>query len=685
LTIPSDLYVLDNRNDSDYDLYMNTATVAEPASSSLSALQTLQQELREERREMRIGAALTAITLLGMITAIILTALAVPAWLIVTIYVITFAAGGIPASISALQELRHGKLDIDLLMVLAALAAAAVGQARDGAFLLFLFSLAGVLEEFAMGNTKRAVTSLMDLRPDTANVLRAGQLEIVNVEVLERGDTVIVRPGEHIPVDGDVISGESSADQSAITGESTPVDKSVGDAVFAGSLNQQGALTIQVTKTAQSSTLARMIELVTQAQEQRAPSQRFSDWFGQRYTIAVLVGSGLALLTFLLFGMPQQEAFYKAATLLVVASPCAIVISVPAAILSALAASARQGILFKGGAALEDFGNVSVMAFDKTGTLTTGKLKVTDVIPHSSWQGTRDDLLHLAGRIEQYSEHPIAKSIVQAAQADKLEPLGDVTAHPGFGVRVQGDTSYWVGNKRFAQTFTDVQDLQTEAQTLEQRGTTPVFIGRDNQLLGVIAIADTPRASALDALRDLKGRNIARLVMLTGDNHTVATNIAQHLGLDPADVHAELLPDEKVARIQDLLAQTEHGKVAFVGDGVNDAAALATSDVGIAMGSAGSDAAIEAADVALLSDDLRVLAKAHHLAQRANRIVRQNLIFAISIMAIMIVLTLFGNLPLPLGVIGHEGGTLLVVANGLRLLLPSLRWPKRSNLKPATI
>lgn len=670
---------------------MNTTTASKPSSTQPSALSALQQELRDERRELRIGAALTALTLIGMITAIVLTALDTPTWLITSVYVVTFAAGGVPAALGALQALRHGKLDIDLLMVLAALAAAAVGQPRDGAFLLFLFSLAGVLEDFAMGNTKRAVTSLMDLRPDTANLLTDGQLSIVNVESLQQGDTVIVRPGEHIPVDGEITSGESSADQAAITGESTPVDKFPGDMVFAGSLNLQGALTVTVTKTAESSTLARMIDLVTQAQEQRAPSQRFSDWFGQRYTVAVLVGSSAALATFLLLGMPQQEAFYKAATLLVVASPCAIVISVPAAILSALAASARQGILFKGGAALEDFGNVSVMAFDKTGTLTTGKLEVTDVITHRDYPGNRDDLLTLAARIEQHSEHPIAKSIVRAAGADNagnLAPLGDVTAHPGYGVRVQGEDTYWAGNQRFANTFVgasaELADIRKEAETLEQRGTTPVFIGQGTQVLGIIAIADTPRTSAFEALRDLNARHIDRLVMLTGDNHTVATNIAQSLGMNPKDVHAELLPDEKVARIQDLVTQTEHGKVAFVGDGVNDAAALATSHVGIAMGSAGSDAAIEAADVALLSDDLRVLARAHHIAQRANRIVRQNLAFAIGIMAVMIVITLFGDLPLPLGVIGHEGGTLLVVGNGLRLLLPSFGSSRRPKLRPMT-
>ncbi|MEM6428125.1 MAG: heavy metal translocating P-type ATPase [Deinococcota bacterium] len=640
----------------------------------------------EDKREVVIGAVLTLITLLGMITAMVLTSSSVQRAWIIGIYGVTFVAGGLPALVKASGELRQGKLDIDLLMVLAALAAAAVGQARDGAFLLFLFSLANVLEHAAMGNTKRAVSALMKLRPEQAEVLANAQgddasgddIVITPIDQVQVEDVVLVRPGATIPVDGEVLTGESAVDQAAVTGESVPVDKQPGDNVFAGTLNQQGALTVRVTKPPQSSTLARMINLVTEAQSQRAPSQRFSDWFGQRYTVAVLVGSALALGLLLLSGLPRQDAFYKAATLLVVASPCAIVISVPAAMLSALAAAARQGMLFKGGAALEDFGNVSVIAFDKTGTLTTGQLELTDIISQVS-DLSEDDVLRLAANIETHSEHPIAKSIVRAAQARSLAltPFDNIQAQPGYGLSVTtSEDVYWLGNARLAGQFVAplADDVKACLARLEQRGSTPLILGqgeaRDARVLAVLAVADSPRPQVRDALYQLHHKQ--RLVMLTGDNSHVANAVASQVGLALKDVYANLLPDEKVACIRELLAQTK-GKVAFVGDGVNDAAALAASDVGIAMGAAGSDAALEAADVALLADDLRVLASAQQLARRANRVVRQNLVFAIGIMLVMVVLTLAGNLPLPLGVIGHEGGTLLVVANGLRLLIPTAR------------
>jgi heavy metal translocating P-type ATPase len=629
------------------------------------------------------GAVLTGVTLLGMIAAMVLTSFSVQrAWVIGT-YAVTFAAGGLPALLSALRELRQGKLDIDLLMVLAALAAAAVGQARDGAFLLFLFSLANVLEHAAMGNTKRAVSALMKLRPEQAEVIQghdSDEIAITPIDQVQVENIVLVRPGATIPVDGEVLTGVSAVDQAAVTGESVPVDKQLGDSVFAGTLNQQGALTVRVTKPPHSSTLARMIDLVTEAQSQRAPSQRFSDWFGQRYTIAVLVGSALALGLMLLSNMPQQEAFYKAATLLVVASPCAIVISVPAAMLSALAAAARQGILFKGGAALEDFGTVSVIAFDKTGTLTTGRLELTDIISQVL-ELPEDDVLKLAANIEYHSEHPIAKSIVRAAQTRSLAltPFDNIQAQPGHGVTVTtSEGMYWLGNARLAGQFVAHlgDDVEACLVRLEHSGSTPLILGqvnqgeaRDARVLGVLAVADSPRPYVKDALQQLRHK---QLVMLTGDNPHVAKAVANQVGLASEDVHANLLPDEKVACIRKLLGQAA-GKVAFVGDGVNDAAALAASDVGIAMGAAGSDAALEAADVALLADDLRVLASAQQLARRANRVVRQNLVFAIGIMLVMVVLTLVGNLPLPLGVIGHEGGTLLVVANGLRLLIPTTR------------
>lgn len=630
--------------------------------------QHLIEELGRERRRLRAGALLTAATVLGLLVGVASQLLHAPGWLVLTALALAYLAGGVPAGYRALGELRRRNLDIDLLMVLAALAAAAVGEVRDGAILLFLFSLASTLEAYAMGNTKRAVVSLMKLRPDTANLLvsESGEMETVAVAEVRIGDVVIVRPGERIPVDGEILKGRSAVDQSSITGESLPVDKVLGDEVFAGTVNGQGVLELRATKLAGESTLARMIRLVTEAREQRSPSERFSNWFGQRYTVFVLLGSLLALAVFLLVGLPTATAFYKAATLLVVASPCAIVISVPAAVLSALATSARQGVLFKGGAALEDFGNAKVLAFDKTGTLTEGRVRVTDV---RGFGVTEEGVLAVAAAVESHSEHPLAKSILSEAQARGIDVLAasEAAAVPGKGLhaRLQGDPA-WVGNRRFAAERGQLLTRGAEAALaeLEAQGKTAVLVGVEH-LLGVIGIADTVRASARSTIEALRAAGVERFVMLTGDHPQVARAIARKLGLPDEAVHAELLPEDKVERIRELEGE---GPVAFVGDGVNDAAALATASVGVAMGTAGSDVALEAADVALLSDDLGRLPQAFALARRANRVIRQNLVFALGIMLLMVLLTIFWRLPLPLGVLGHEGGTLLVVANGLRLL-----------------
>lgn len=627
------------------------------------------EEIEEDKKDLRKNAILTSLALLGLIVGAYfqLTGAETLWWAIP--YVISYLAGGVPASIGAFNALREKSLDIDLLMVLAALAAAGVGEARDGAILLFLFSLASTLEGYAMGNTKRAVAALMKLRPDEANLLQDdGTTTRVAVETLKVGDKVMVRPGERLPIDGLIEHGVGAIDQSSVTGESVPVDKEPGDEVFGGTVNQNAVLTVIVTKTAEHSTIARMIKLVTEAQEKRSPSERFSEWFGERYTFVVLFGSIAALIIFLLIGMPQDIALYKAATLLVVASPCAIVISVPAAVLSAIAAAARTGVLFKGGAALESFGSVKTIAFDKTGTLTNGKMTVTDIVSVSG--ASVDEVTAIAKALENHSDHPLAKSIIAYADERNISShdVSNSEAIPGKGVVGEIDgNKVWAGNRALVthQGIEVSEALESQLAVYEKAGKTTVIIGSSVGALGIVAIADTVRDSAAPALAALRKQGVKQFLMLTGDTQLVANAVGTQLDLEGNSVRGALLPEDKVRVMEELSALQN---VAFVGDGVNDAAALTTAQVGVAMGVGGSDVAIEAADVALLSDNLEKLAHAHKLAQDANRIIKQNLYFATSIMVVMVLITIFGNLPLPLGVIGHEGGTLLVVANGLRLL-----------------
>ncbi len=636
-------------------------------SSMKNPAETLMEELEEEKKSLRINAALTTITLVGLLVGVYLQYIQASTWWLSLAFGVAYLAGGIPAAKGAIEELFKKNLDIDLLMVLAALAAAGVGEVRDGAILLFLFSLAGTLEEYAMGNTKRAVVALMKLRPDEANLEDSdGQTSRVSVESLQIGQVVVVKPGERIPVDGTVLSGVSAVDQSSMTGESVPVDKEHGDSVFAGTVNGHGVLRVHVDKAASHSTLAQMITLVTEAQAKRSPSERFSDWFGQKYTIVVLFGSMAALGVFILLGMDYSEAFYKAATLLVVASPCAIVISVPAAILSALAASAKRGMLFKGGAALETFAGVDIVAFDKTGTLTEGKMQVQRF---AAFGITETALLQIAATLEANSEHPIAKSILEYAATQSISPqaVDKAEALPGRGLVVmQNGVRYFAGNRKLltelAVPLSD--EVNVALAALEAEGRSAVIVGSD-RVLGVIGVSDVIRASAKETIQELRKQGVKRIVILTGDHHAVAHQVGKELGIAESDIYADLLPTDKVAQIEKLRSE---GTVSFVGDGVNDAAALTTSHVGVAMGTAGSDVALEAADVALLSDDLNALIRARRLSLQANRIIRQNLAFALSILILMVITTIFFDLPLPLGVIGHEGGTLLVVANGLRLL-----------------
>ena len=608
----------------------------------------------------RARTTLLALTLIGMALALAHTFGPPGPWGAVGIALV-FVTAGVPTALEALGALVRGRLDIDLLMVLAAVAAWLVGSALEGAVLLTLFALSETLETRAMGRARRAVEALMALRPDTALLQGPNGVEEVPVETLQAGDIVIVRPGARIPADAVVVAGEGEIDQSTITGESMPVARGPGNTVAEATVNLNAVLTLRVTRPVAEGTVARMVQLVTEAQAARAPSEAFSDWFGQRYTIAVLLGAVVAYAGFLWWGLPHQDAMYRAATLLVAASPCAVVISVPAAILSALSAAARGGVLFKGGAALERLASVTAFAFDKTGTLTTGRAEVTSI---EAVDGDEDGFLALLAGIEAHSEHPIAGAIRREAEARGLLPpeLPHAAAIPSEGI-IAGE--WWAGNARMLSR----QGL-VAPDGHEVHDQTTIWAGKGGQLLGQVRVADRPRESSAAGLEALRGGGVRRLVMMTGDRRAVAIRIGRELGFEPDDIAADLLPDDKVRLVADL---AERGSVAFVGDGVNDAAALARADVGIAMGVAGSEVALQAADVALLSDDMARLAEAQRLARRTAGIIRQNLIFALGAMVLLVIGGLFFNMPLPLAVLGHEGGTVLVVLNGLRLLADPIR------------
>ena len=595
-------------------------------------------------------------------------------------YTVAYLAGGFFGVQAGLRSLRQLTIDVDLLMVLAALGAAYIGKPFEGAMLLFLFSLSNVLQSYAMDRTRRAIEALMELRPETASRRRGGVTETVPIEELAVGDVVIVRPGERVPLDGVVVEGASSLDQSSITGESMPVDKEEGDPVFGGSINKQGALEVRVTRLATDSTLAKLIRMVEEAQSQKAATQRFLDRAEQWYAGGVLLfTAALILVPWLAMNGEFAPAFYRAVTVMVVASPCALIISTPASYLSAIGGAARRGVLFKGGAHLETTASVKVVAFDKTGTLTEGRPRVTDVVsmndnPLVSATEADRELLTLAASVEAKSEHVIAQAIVEAAQERgvALVPTTSFQSAMGLGARgVVDGHEIALGSLRYFDQFDCVycDNAGRVITRLQDEGKTAIIVARmlpggRARVIGVIAVADVLRPEAARVVRALKQSGVGRVVMLTGDSGRVATAIGAGAGVD--EVHADLLPEDKVEVIRRLRA---HGPVAMVGDGVNDAPALAAADLGIAMGAAGTDVAMETADVVLMASDLSKIPYAIALGRQARRVVVQNLAFAMAVIVVLVAITLGLHLPLTFGVIGHEGSTVLVVLNGLRLLV----------------
>jgi Cd2+/Zn2+-exporting ATPase len=581
-------------------------------------------------------------------------------------YITAYVIGGYRKAWEGLQTLvQERDLDVDLLMVVAAIGAASIGYWQDGAILIFIFSFSGALEGYTMEKTNKDIRSIMKLRPETALVLQ-GETEIqIKVEELQKGDLVLIKPGERIAADGIIQEGHSAVNQASITGESLPVDKTSGDEVFAGTINGQGALTIEVTKPTEATLLAKIIRLVQEAQSEMPPSQLFVERFEGIYAKVVVASAVLLMIIpHYLLGWSWDKTVYRAMIFLVVASPCALVSSIMPAILSGISNGARKGILFKGGVHLENIGGVKAVAFDKTGTLTKGKPKVTDIVPFMVQ--TENELLGLTAALETLSEHPIAKSIVQEAKNKQLTlpKATQLQAIPGVGVHgLVNNEEFRIGNLDCMENKKLSAAQQQIVQKLENQGKTIIFVQSKNELQGILAIQDVLRSQAKGAVQALQQMGI-KVVMLTGDNSVTAKALGEQAGVD--EVYAELFPAQKVEIIKKLAAQ--YGKVAMVGDGVNDAPALATASVGIAMGAAGTDVALETANVVLMADDISKVSYAIALGRRTKRVVRQNITFAMGVVLILVAGTFMGDVNLPSGVIGHEGSTLLVILSGLRLL-----------------
>ena len=584
-----------------------------------------------------------------------------------TLLAISTLAGGWYVVPRGVRAAMNRALDMNFLMSVAAGGAWIIGEQTEAAATLFLFAIAELLEAYSMDRARNAIKALMDLSPAEATVIRDGQEMRVPAADIAIGEKVVVRPGEKIPVDGEVTTGRSSVNQAPITGESMPVEKEPGIAVFAGTLNGEGSLQIRSTKLASDTTLARIIHSVEEAQASRAPSQTFVDRFARVYTPAVVgVAILLAVLPPLIAGGDWSTWTYRALAMLVVACPCALVISTPVSIVSGLARAARRGILIKGGAQLERAGSLNTVAFDKTGTLTEGRPVVTDVLP---MQGVaEDELLRVAMGVEQFSQHPLAQAVLQFGRSRNLAvPSGsDFMSFAGRGAEavIEGRTVV-ISNARHAQELgVSLSKSDKDVARLEGEGKTTVVVLSDRELIGVIAIADSVRSGVFNALSDLRNAGIKRTVMLTGDNERVANRVCHTLQL--SDYHAGLLPDDKLRIIREMEARGE--RVGFVGDGVNDAPALAAASVGIAMGIAGTDVAIETADIALMSDDLSAVAFALRLSRRTARIIRQNIVVSIAIKAVFVILAVGGVATLWMAVAADMGASLLVVANGLRVL-----------------
>ncbi len=607
-----------------------------------------------------------AIAGLLILTGWLLELLGHPLRTAIPLFAAAMLVGGYATIRQGVRALARLRFDMNGMMTGAVTGAALIGQWGEGATVAFLYAVSNWLEGYTMDRARRSIRALMDLAPKEARVRRDGVETVVSVEDVRVGDLLLVRPGEKLPMDGIVRAGTSAVNQAPITGESVPVDKAPGDPVYAGTLNGHAALEVEVTRRVEDTTLARIIHLVEEAQSQRAPSQQFVDRFARIYTPAVFgLALGLMVVPSLFFGQPWAPWIYRGLALLIVSCPCALVVSTPVTIVSAIANAARRGILIKGGAYLEELGRLQAIALDKTGTLTRGAPEVTDVIPLDG--GTPEALLALAAAVEAESEHPLARAVVRAAKRRGLvvPKASGFKAIPGRGGQALVDgQAILVGSPRL---FTELGDGAWDGEhlrTLETRGRTVMLVGTTQGPLGILALADQLRPESRQAVADLRAAGIQHVALLTGDNRATAEAIARDVGADT--VRAEVLPDQKLEAVRALRA--EFGSLAMVGDGVNDAPALAGASVGIAMGVAGSDVALETADVALMADDLSKLPFLMRLGRRAVRIIRQNIAFSLFIKTVAILAVFPGWLTLWLAVLGDMGASVLVTLNGMRML-----------------
>jgi len=583
------------------------------------------------------------------------------------LYLTAMISGGWHTARKGIMALRNLSLDMNSLMMIAAAGAAAIGQWSEGAMVVFLFAVANLLENYSMERARRAVGALIQVAPNKATAIRGGVEEDVDVGDIRVGEMIVIKPGEKFPLDGEVVKGGAYVNQAPITGESRRVYKAAGDEVFAGTLNEQGAVEVRVTKLSADTTLAKIIHMIQDAQAQKAPTQRFVDKFARYYTPAVIALAALvAAVPPLAFGQPFGGWFYRALTLLVIACPCALVISTPVAVVSALSAAAKGGALIKGGAYLEAMGGIRAVAFDKTGTLTAGVPKVVEI---AAARGKSEaEILSVAAAIESRSEHHIAKAIVEKAKENGVSFPGvdDFESFTGMGAKGNvGGATYYVGNRRLFQEKglrTDAFDERLNA--MEGAGRTAALVGDEREALGMIALEDAGRESGAEAVRLLKKEGIQRVVMLTGDTAAAANEIGARLKVD--EVRAGLLPEDKVAAVRELLKK--YGAAAMVGDGVNDAPALAAATVGVAMGIAGTDAALETADIVLMTDDLRKLSFAIRISRKSVSVIRQNIILALAIKAVFLAAAVAGVATLWMAVFADMGASLIVISNGLRLI-----------------